>query len=140
MSSALAVIDTQTGVIDYAAGSHPSPLLLNRQTGQVSGLQTRGALLGASASSQYTSRQAQLRPGDLIVWYTDGLTECRDAREKPYGTQRLAAALQANAHLPAEALRDAILADARAHGAGRPAQDDVTVIVAEYSPASPRVA
>jgi phosphoserine phosphatase RsbU/P len=140
MSSALAVIDTQTGVIDYAAGSHPSPLLLNRQTGQVSGLQTRGALLGASASSQYTSRQAQLRPGDLIIWYTDGLTECRDAREKPYGTQRLAAALQANAHLPAEALRDAILADARAHGAGRPAQDDVTVIVAEYSPASPRVA
>ncbi|MBM7115669.1 SpoIIE family protein phosphatase [Archangium primigenium] len=140
MSSALAVIDTQTGVIDYAAGSHPSPLLLNRQTGQVSGLQTRGALLGASPNSQYTSRQAQLRPGDLIVWYTDGLTECRDAREKPYGTQRLAAALQANAHLPAEALRDAILADARAHGAGRPAQDDVTVIVAEYSPASPRVA
>ena len=140
MSSALAVIDLQTGIIDYAAGSHPSPLLFNRQTGQVSGLQSRGALLGASASSQYTSRQAQLRPGDLIVWYTDGLTECRDTREKPYGTQRLAAALQANAHLSAEALRDAILADARAYSAGRPAQDDVTVIVAEFSPASPRVA
>ncbi|ATB34456.1 hypothetical protein MEBOL_007959 [Melittangium boletus DSM 14713] len=140
MSSALAVIDIQTGIIDYAAGSHPSPLLFNRQTGQVSGLQSRGALLGASAGSQYTSRQAQLRPGDLIVWYTDGLTECRDTREKPYGTQRLAAALQANAHLSAEALRDAILADARAYSAGRPAQDDVTVIVAEFSPASPRVA
>lgn len=137
MSSALAVIDTQTGVIDYASGGHPSPIVFSRQSRQVASLPARGALLGASASSQYTSRQAQLRPGDLIVWYTDGLTECRDASQKQYGTQRLAAALQANAHLSAEALRDAILADARAFSAGLPAQDDITVVVAEFSPASP---
>ncbi len=137
MSSALAVIDTQTGVIDYASGGHPSPIVFSRQSRQVASLPARGALLGASASSQYTSRQAQLRPGDLIVWYTDGLTECRDGSQKQYGTQRLAAALQANAHLSAEALRDAILADARAFSAGRPAQDDITVVVAEFSPASP---
>ncbi len=137
MSSSLAVIDSQTGVIDYASGAHPSPLVFNRHSGQVSSLPGRGALLGASASSQYSSRQAQLSPGDVIVWYTDGLTEYRDASQKQYGTQRLAAALQANAHLSAESLRDAILADVRAFSAGLPAQDDVTVIVAEYSPASP---
>ncbi len=137
MSSALAIVDVSTGVIDYASGGHPSPIVFNRQTRQVASLPARGPLLGASVSSQYASRQAQLRPGDIVVWYTDGLTESRDAAQKQYGTQRLAAAIQAHAHLSAEALRDAILADARAFSAGLPAQDDITVIVAEFSPASP---
>lgn len=137
MSSALALIDVQSGIIDYASGGHPSPIVYNRHARQVASLPARGALLGASPSSQYASRQAQLRPGDIIVWYTDGLTESRDASQKQYGTQRLAAALQANAHLSAEALRDAILADARAFSAGLRALDDITVIVAEFSPASP---
>ena len=70
-----------------------------------------------------------------MVWYTDGLTEARDGANRLYGTQRLAAALQANAHLPADALRDALLADVRAYSAGQPQRDDITVIVAEFSPA-----
>ncbi|QSQ25132.1 SpoIIE family protein phosphatase [Pyxidicoccus parkwayensis] len=135
MSSALAVIDVENGAIDYAAGAHPSPLVFNRHSGQVASLPARGPLLGASVSSQFTSRQAQLRPGDIVVWYTDGLTEARDAGSKLYGNQRLAAAVQANAHLSAEALRDVILADARAFSAGLPQRDDITVVVAEFSPA-----
>lgn len=134
MSSALAVLDVSNGHIDYAAGAHPNPLVFNRNSGQVASLPSRGPLLGASVSSEFTSRQAQLRPGDVVVWYTDGLTEARDGVGKLYGTQRLAAAVQANAHLSAEALRDALLADARAYSAGQPQRDDITVVVAEYSP------
>ncbi|NMO22942.1 SpoIIE family protein phosphatase [Pyxidicoccus fallax] len=134
MSSALAVIDVSNGYIDYAAGAHPSPLVFNKHSGQVASLPARGPLLGASVTSQFTSRQAQLRPGDVVVWYTDGLTESRDAQGRLYGTQRLAAAVQANAHLSAEALRDALLADARAYSAGQPQRDDITVVVAEFSP------
>ncbi|WP_164018289.1 PP2C family protein-serine/threonine phosphatase [Pyxidicoccus trucidator] len=134
MSSALAILDVSNGHIDYAAGAHPSPLVFNRNSGQVASLPARGPLLGANVSSQFTSRQAQLRPGDVVVWYTDGLTEARDAAGKLYGTQRLAAAVQANAHLSAEALRDALLADARAFSAGQPQRDDITVVVAEFSP------
>jgi len=137
MSSSLAVVDVQTGVIDYASGAHPSPIVYNRHSRQVASLPSRGSLLGASVNSQYTSRQAQLRPGDIVVWYTDGLTESQDGSRKQYGTQRLAAAIQANAHLSSESLRDAILADARAFSAGLPAQDDITVVVAEFNPASP---
>lgn len=136
MSSALAVIDVTNGAIDYAAGAHPSPLVYNRFSGQVASLPARGPLLGASVTSQFTSRQAQLRPGDIVVWYTDGLTEARDAAGKLYGGQRLASAVQAHAHLSAEALRDAILADARAYSAGLPQRDDITVVVAEFNPAT----
>ncbi|MFP2961993.1 PP2C family protein-serine/threonine phosphatase [Myxococcus sp. 1LA] len=136
MSSALAVIDVSNGYIDYAAGAHPSPLVFNKRSGQIASLPARGPLLGASVESQFTSRQAQLRPGDVVVWYTDGLTEARDGAGKLYGTQRLAAAVQAHAHLSAEALRDAVLADARAFSAGQPQRDDITVVVAEFSPAA----
>ncbi|WXH32695.1 hypothetical protein WA016_06691 [Myxococcus stipitatus] len=134
MSSALAVIDVSNGYIDYAAGAHPSPFVYNKLTGQAASLPARGPLLGASVSSQFTSRQAQLRPGDIVVWYTDGLTESRDGSGRLYGTQRLAAAVQAHAHLSAEAVREALLADARAFSAGLPQRDDITVVVAEYSP------
>nr|WP_233278368.1 SpoIIE family protein phosphatase [Myxococcus stipitatus] len=134
MSSALAVIDVSNGYIDYAAGGHPSPLVYNKHSGQTASLPARGPLLGASVSSQFTSRQAQLRPGDIVVWYTDGLTESRDGSGRLYGTQRLAAAVQAHAHLSAEAVREALLADARAFSAGLPQRDDITVVVAEYSP------
>jgi sigma-B regulation protein RsbU (phosphoserine phosphatase) len=134
MSSALAVIDTQTGFIDYAAGGHPAAAVYNRMSGQFASLPARGPLLGASVTSQYSSRQAQLRPGDVVVWYTDGLTEARDNAGKLYGTQRLSAVMQANPQLSAETLRDAILADVRAFSAGQPQRDDITVVVAEYSP------
>lgn len=136
MSSALAVIDTQTGLIDYAAGGHPAAAVYNRISGQFASLPARGPLLGASVSSTYSSRQAQLRPGDIVVWYTDGLTEARDAAGKLYGTQRLSAAVQANAQQSAEGLREAILADVRSFSAGQPQRDDITVVVAEFSPAS----
>ncbi|GHG85017.1 SpoIIE family protein phosphatase [Comamonas sp. JC664] len=136
MSSALAVIDVSNGYIDYAAGAHPSAVVFNKRSGQLASLPARGPLLGASVTSQFTSRQAQLRPGDVVVWFTDGLTEARDGAGKLYGTQRLAAAIQAHAHLSAEALRDAVLADARAFSAGQPQRDDITVVVAEFSPAA----
>ncbi|WP_373691544.1 SpoIIE family protein phosphatase [Hyalangium versicolor] len=136
MSSALAVIDTQTGFIDYAAGGHPAAAVYNRLSGQFASLPARGPLLGASVTSQYSSRQAQLRPGDIVVWYSDGLTESRDAAGKLYGTQRLSASIQGNSQLSAESLRDAILADVRAFSAGQPQRDDITVVVAEFSPAS----
>ena len=136
MSSALAVVDTQTGFIDYAAGGHPAACVYNRVSGQFASLPARGPLLGASVASQYSSRQAQLRPGDIVVWYSDGLTEARDGAGKLYGTQRLSATVQSNSQLSAEGLRDAILADVRAFSAGQPQRDDITVVVAEFSPAS----
>lgn len=134
MSSALAVMDVERGEIDYAAGAHPSACVYNRRDGKLASLPARGALLGAAPTSQYASRKAQLRPGDVIVWYTDGLTECRDAQQKLYGFQRLCQVVQQHGHLPAEQLRDAIVNDAREYSKGAAQQDDITVVIAEYTP------
>lgn len=135
MSSALAMFDAATGEIEYAAGAHPSPAVVNRFDGQGSQLMVRGPLLGASPSSQYASRKTQLRRGDVVVWYTDGLTEQRDPSGNAYGMQRLLACIKKHVELPAERLRDALLYDVRQFASGQPQADDITVVVAEYSPA-----
>lgn len=134
MSTALAVIDVEAEEVDFAAGAHPNPCVFNRFDGKLSSLAARGALLGASNGSSYQARRAKIRPGDIIVWYTDGLTECRDGSDKLYGFQRLCQVVQANKDLPAELLRDAIVADAKQYSQGMPQQDDITVVVAQYLP------
>jgi len=135
MSSALAVLDLSAGEIDFAVGAHPAPCVYNRHDGKVSALTARGALLGASPLTQYQARRGQMRPGDVIVWYTDGLTECPDAQGRPYGAKGLAAALQQHGQLPVEHLRDAVIADVRQHMAGTVQSDDITLVIAEYGAA-----
>ena len=134
MSSALAVFDLSTGELEYAAGAHPSAAVVNRVDGHSGSLLARGPLLGAAPDSKYSPRKQQLRSGDLIVWYTDGLTEARDSGGNQYGMQRLIACMKQNASMSAERLRDAILYDVRKFSAGQTQDDDITVVVAEYVP------
>jgi sigma-B regulation protein RsbU (phosphoserine phosphatase) len=134
MSSALAMFDLQTGEVEYAAGAHPSAAVVNRVDGQAGSLLARGPLLGAAPDSKYSARKQQLRSGDLIVWYTDGLTEARDGAGNQYGMQRLIACMKQNSSMSAERLRDAILYDVRKFSAGQTQDDDITVVVAEYAP------
>lgn len=134
MSSALAIFDLGRNEIEYVAGAHPSPILFNRQDGKSQQLLARGALLGQAEQSQYQARRQPLRPGDVVVWYTDGLTESRGNAGKQYGAQRLAQVIKANGHLNAENLRDAIMADVREFCGEKAQDDDLTVVVAEFQP------
>lgn len=133
MSSALGILNVHTGELEYAAGGHPSAATVNRGTLQPGTLPARGALLGASEGSNYQARKAQLQRGDVVVWYTDGLTEARDPSGRLYGTQRLYTVLQAHATQSAELIRDAILADVNSYTEGRAQQDDITVVVLEFA-------
>lgn len=134
MSCVLAVFNTATQEIDFASGAHPSALVYHRDTGEVGSLMTRGSLLGAAPNTEYQSRTVKLRAGDVIIWYTDGLTESENTSRVQYGTQRLLQCVKANSQLPADRLRDAILLDVRQHMQTQPQSDDITVVVAEYVP------
>ncbi|MBX7101823.1 MAG: SpoIIE family protein phosphatase [Myxococcaceae bacterium] len=132
MSGTLALIDSQTGAFEIAAGGHPPAYVFNRLTGRLSSLTARGSLLGASSEGTFPVLRGSLKEGDIVVWYTDGVTEARNAEGRLYETQRLTQALQRYANLPCEQLRDAVLADVNEFSAGRSQQDDMTVIVAEF--------
>ncbi len=73
-TSCYAILDTQTLELCYARGGHPSPILL-RGDGSVERLETPGPLLGVFPDEQFPSKRCQLRPGDRLVMFSDGVED-----------------------------------------------------------------
>ncbi|GAA3490607.1 MULTISPECIES: PP2C family protein-serine/threonine phosphatase [Streptomyces] len=104
----LARIDPRGGAFSLANGSHP-PALVVRADGRAEYLEVRGRGIGYPLPGSEQLLYEELAPGDLLVLYTDGLTESRrDPRE---GEQRLLEAARAHRHLPIEKIPGAIAAD-----------------------------
>ncbi len=75
-----------------------------------------------------------LRPGDVVVLYTDGITEAADEAQRLYGQDRLCEILAAHWQAPAAAIRDAIVADVHRHIGRQEIYDDLTLIVLKQKP------
>ncbi|MFF0740341.1 PP2C family protein-serine/threonine phosphatase [Streptomyces sp. NPDC004111] len=105
----LARIDPATGALTLANGSHPPALLLRAQDGTTRYLSVRGRGVGYPLPGSERLRHEVLAPGDLVILYTDGLTESR--RDPLEGEARLIAAVRAHAALPLAAIPAAIAAD-----------------------------
>ncbi|WP_199550701.1 PP2C family protein-serine/threonine phosphatase [Streptomyces sp. N35] len=109
MSTVLLVrIDPGTGRLSVANGSHPPPLLV-RADGTTTLVEVRGRGIGYPLAGSEAVRHEQLGPGDLLVLYTDGLTESR--RDPIEGEARLAAAASRLRDLPIAEFPGAIAAE-----------------------------
>ena len=94
--------------------------------GLVVGLQIDdGTMFDAILQEQTIS----LEPGDLVVWFTDGISETMNEAFDCFGEQRLAQVVEQYAHLPFEQLRSYILAELRAFAGGADQHDDMTMIL-----------
>ena len=76
-----------------------------------------------------TEQTVSLAPGDLVVWFTDGISETMNEAFDCFGEERLAQVLEQYAHLPFEQLRSYILAELRAFANGADQHDDMTMIL-----------
>jgi serine phosphatase RsbU (regulator of sigma subunit) len=119
-------VDGRKGELLCASAGHPPPRLL-RRGGVPEPLAVGGLALGIAGGQRYEEGRVRLEPGDAVVLYTDGLLEARRDGEL-YGEQRLDTALAAGAHLPAQELADALLADCHAFGGGE-LGDDCAIVV-----------
>jgi sigma-B regulation protein RsbU (phosphoserine phosphatase) len=120
-------IDPAARRIVYSNAGHNPPLLL-RGDGSVEKLSDGGMVLGIFPDTQYDQSELPLRPGDRLLFYTDGITEARDPEGEEYGEDRLAAAALAVTAPEALAIKDAVLADVNAFTDGK-FEDDATLIV-----------
>jgi serine phosphatase RsbU (regulator of sigma subunit) len=68
-------------------------------------------------------------PGDVLVWYTDGIVECENETGEEYGEKRFRASVRKAAALDAAEMRDAIITDAATYFSETPRKDDITMIV-----------
>jgi phosphoserine phosphatase RsbU/P len=134
VSLAYAVLDAAAGALAYANAGHPSPLLL-RKDGGVFRLDRGGPVLGLLPDARYETATVELRRGDRLVLYTDGVVEAVGATEarSEMGEERLLSALAGMEGLTASAAARAVLDLAVDFAGGGPLADDATVVVIDVS-------
>jgi sigma-B regulation protein RsbU (phosphoserine phosphatase) len=122
------VLETRTGRITYSNAGHDHPLLL-KDGESPRPLATGGLVLGVHEEPQYEEAAAVLEPGDLLVIYSDGITEFFDGENREFGVEGLTDAVaRARSGSAAEILEE-ILRSVGAHGHGRTQADDMTLVV-----------
>ncbi len=124
-----AVLSLQTGQLAYASAGHNPPLLLRPRTGEEEWLRTEGMVLGVLEGIHFGERIVALEPGDVLVFYTDGVTEAFSPGGDIYGEGRLRAAIEAAADTPAQAMLEAICASVSDFVGDNPPSDDLTLMV-----------
>jgi sigma-B regulation protein RsbU (phosphoserine phosphatase) len=126
----MASLDPQCGHIDYVNAGHNPPLLV-RADGTIEKLTEGGMVLGMFESVPYADGQAELRRGDTLLVFSDGVTETWSAEndDLEFGEEGLMAVAVKGRRLDAAGLRDEILAELERFAAGAKATDDRTLIV-----------
>jgi len=115
--------------LTYVNAGHNPPVVFRSKTGVLEELPATGIILGAFENQDYFSRSLVIEPDDVVVMYTDGVTEAIDARDEPFGVPRLNAIIRENARLPAQGILDRILSDLHEFTGDTPQFDDITLLV-----------
>lgn len=124
----VAAVEPDGAVVRFANAGH-NPGVLLRSGGGVELLESTGIPLGLLDQADYSSRSVVLGPGDLLVLYTDGITEAANPSGEEFGVERLCAACRARAGTPLPELAVAIERDLEAFADGCPFADDRTLIL-----------
>src|SRR5690606_24595725 len=110
ISPIIFLVNTTTRVIRYARGGHCPVLYYHATTDRVEYFKDKGVALGMIRSNAYRNfartEQFSFSPGDVMVLYTDGITEAKNSKGEEFGYDRLAAILAESKHLSAREIQD----------------------------------
>ncbi len=122
-----AVLD-RDGQFTYINAGHNLPILA-RENGQTEMLTTKSVVLGAFDFVEYNPRETRLVSGDVVVIYTDGVTEAVNTNNEMFGDERLENLVRENVNLSADEIKKKILDEVLSFTRGLPQGDDITMIV-----------
>ena len=123
-------LDLKTGEMTFANAGHTRPIVLSDEVRYLD--MHTGMLLGLMKEIPIRNETLQLRPGDAMLIYTDGVTEAVDGNRKLYGEERLLSLLQSTAVNGAAELTDTVKASVDAYQQGCEQYDDITVFSVKY--------
>lgn len=121
-----------TGRLSVACAGHPSPLLLRRDADVPQPVNARGVALGMLANRVYLHTEETVRPGDLLVMYTDGILEAKNYARKDLGAGGLQRLFTAGRALAGTDLMRAMLVGVGTYTEGEGARDDVTLVTLQF--------
>ncbi len=125
----LAVLEPASGLLSYTNAGHNQGLLVHA-SGEVETLDATGPPIGILPEAVYEAGQVTLEAGDMLVLYTDGITEPADPDDEEYGLERLAAVCRRHRDAELEQVAAAIANDLEDFVRGEPFPDDRTLVIA----------
>lgn len=114
--------------LHYTNAGHNHPIVLDPQKDPTL-LDVGGIVLGAVPQFPYEEGKIELKPGQILILYSDGITETINEEEDQYGEERLIQLVRENAELSAADLSEKILDTVRAFASTAPRQDDMTLVI-----------
>jgi sigma-B regulation protein RsbU (phosphoserine phosphatase) len=122
------VLDTKNRIFTFTNAGHNAPIF-RRADGRMEYLIEGGVTLGTFENSKYEERPLSLSHRDLIVLYTDGVTEAQNEKEEEFGTKRLKQVINDSHQLSALQIQENIYKAVKDFTGGLPQADDLTMIV-----------
>lgn len=128
-----AELDPLTGSLSFINAGHNPPIIAH-EGGTLEHLAAGGLPLGIIPDFDYREGRTQLRPGDVLVAYSDGVTESQNPKGEEFGTIRLQEVIAQNIGRSAAGIRDKIEAALSTFAQGTPAGDDITLLIVKRDP------
>jgi len=122
------VFDARTRRLSYTNAGHLPPVLF--RGGKIERLRAGGTVVGLFPDAEYEQAELELKPGDTLLAFTDGLTEPRNAFDEEFGEERLLKAVQKARGVPPEALVEEICRSVSDWTGSPELQDDMTLLLA----------
>ena len=125
-----AELDPESGALSFLNAGHNPPLIVHA-AGTVEQLASGGLPLGIKANADYREGRTTLQPGDVLVIYSDGVTEAASPSGEEFGPTRLYEVVSRNVESSAAGIRDRIESALTKFSQGTQAADDITLVIAK---------
>ena len=123
-----AILDNATNEITYCNAGHNEPYLFSKE-GKMTKLAASGLVVGVIPSYPFEETKISIQPDELLILYSDGITEAMNANEEEFGENRLYDVIIKNKNESAEKLIEIIFNEVRNFTGNTPQMDDITLIV-----------
>jgi sigma-B regulation protein RsbU (phosphoserine phosphatase) len=124
-----AVLDYKKKSLVFVNAGHNPPVYFGAGAARVALLNAEGVALGVLDEIPLKSVELQLRPGDVVVLYTDGVTEAMNENDEEYGVERLTACVEAEKGRSSKEIIDALVRDITKFAGAKAQHDDITIMV-----------
>lgn len=116
----------------FVNAGHNPPLLYRHNSKSFEELKTDGFIIGGISSFNYKDANTSLEENDLLLFYTDGITEAFNTKDEQFGEERLKIIIAENNSLSAKEITSKILEEVRKHSEGRVQADDMTLLAIKF--------
>lgn len=124
-----AIADSNNSSLQYIRAGHNPPLFYKAADNEIMSLKGRGVALGVFDDLDLEAKHRDLASGDILLLFTDGVTEAINPLNKEFGVGRLSELLRKNRHLAASAIINEIKQEIETFADGVPQFDDITLVV-----------